>query len=83
MRGAAVNPVNHFNKFAPEDIPYAKKRESSCSCTMGVLFIILIGYLDETKRLYGVLNIGLTDRDWLAGEGRGTYSVADVNVWPW
>jgi len=58
--------VNHFAKFAPEDIPYAKKR-----------------YLDETKRLYGVLEIRLQDRDWLVGPGRGTYSVADVNVLPW
>ena len=22
-----TNPANHFNRFAPEDIPYAKKRE--------------------------------------------------------
>ena len=41
------------------------------------------GYLDETKRLYGVLNIRLGGRDWLAGSGRGTYSIADMNAFPW
>lgn len=58
--------LNHFNKFAPEDIPYAKKR-----------------YLDETKRLYGVLEIRLKGRDYLAGEGRGKFSLADIKTFPW
>ncbi|KAI0751424.1 glutathione S-transferase C-terminal-like protein [Daedaleopsis nitida] len=64
--GPMQGQSNHFNKFAPEDIPYAKKR-----------------YLEETKRLYGVLEIRLQDRDWLAGPGRGVYSLADINVIPW
>ncbi|KAI0357428.1 glutathione S-transferase C-terminal-like protein [Trametes cingulata] len=66
--GPMQGQANHFVRFAPEDIPYAKKR-----------------YLDETKRLYGVLNTRLSgERDWLAGPApRGAYSIADMNAFPW
>ncbi|KAF7793578.1 hypothetical protein EIP86_004692 [Pleurotus ostreatoroseus] len=64
--GPMQGQANHFNRYAPEKIPYAQKR-----------------YTEETKRLYGVLNIRLTDRDYLAGPGRGKYSIADINVLPW
>ncbi|TEB30194.1 glutathione S-transferase [Coprinellus micaceus] len=57
---------HHFNKYAPEKIPYAQKR-----------------YIDETKRLYGVLDIRLTGRNYLAGEGKGKYSLADIKTFPW
>ncbi|KAH9060499.1 glutathione S-transferase-like protein [Lactarius vividus] len=40
-------------------------------------------YVNETKRLYGVLEIRLSDRDYLAGPGRGKPSIADFNVFPW
>lgn len=45
-----------------------------------------IGYTEETKRLYSVLEIRLNEdggRDWLAGPGRGKYSLADLNVIAW
>jgi len=42
-----------------------------------------LGYSDETKRLYGVLEIRLQNRDWLAGPGAGAFSIADINVFPW
>jgi len=41
-------------------------------------------YINETKRLYGVLEIRLSqDRDYLAGAGRGKPSIADFSVFPW
>ncbi|KAI0770324.1 glutathione S-transferase C-terminal-like protein [Fomes fomentarius] len=64
--GPMQGQSNHFHRYAPEDIPYAKKR-----------------YSEETKRLYGVLEIRLQDRDWLAGPGRGVYSLAEMNAVPW
>lgn len=62
MQGQA----NHFGRYAPEDIPYAKKR-----------------YIDETKRLYGVIEIRLANRKYLAGPGEGVYSIADIKAVPW
>lgn len=64
--------VNHFNKFAKEKIPYAIAR-----------------FKNETLRVYGVLEIRLSGkytgepRDYLAGKGKGKYSVADIGTWPW
>ena len=39
--------------------------------------------MNEAKRLFGVLEIRLKDREYLAGPGKGKYSLADINVWPW
>ncbi|KAI0321633.1 glutathione S-transferase [Amylostereum chailletii] len=39
-------------------------------------------FRDETIRLLGVLDIRLKDRDYLAGPGRGKFTVADINAYP-
>jgi len=36
-------------------------------------------YVNETNRLYGVMNIRLADREYLAGD----YSIADMAAYPW
>lgn len=61
--GPMAGQNHHFNRFAPEKIPYAIKR-----------------YVDETARLYGVLNKRLADRPFVAGEA---YSIADMAIYPW
>ena len=64
--------VNHFSRAAPEKIEYAINR-----------------FKNETLRVYGVLEIQLSGkytgepREYLAGHGKGKYSVADMKTWPW
>ncbi|MCJ1425022.1 hypothetical protein MMC29_002910 [Sticta canariensis] len=64
--------TNHFSNYAKEKIPYAIER-----------------FKNETLRVYGVLEIHLSGkytgepRDYLAGKGKGKYSVADIGTWPW
>lgn len=64
--------VNHFSKAAPEKIEYAINR-----------------FKKETLRVYGVLEIHLSGKysgqpkEYLAGSGKGKYSIADMKTWPW
>ncbi|KAG6378797.1 glutathione S-transferase [Boletus reticuloceps] len=78
----AVSHSHHFRNYAPEDIPYGKKR-ACFHCLDTTHTNTFLGYIDETARLYNVLNIRLQDREYLAGPGKGKLSVADINVLPW
>ncbi|KAK6504507.1 hypothetical protein TWF506_002702 [Arthrobotrys conoides] len=67
--------VNHFFKYAPappEQLQYAQTR-----------------FKNETLRVFGVIEIHLSGkytgqpREYLAGNGTGKYSIADIGSWPW
>ena len=44
---------------------------------------------NETLRVFGVLELHLSGkyadgpREYLAGKGKGKYSIADIGTWPW
>lgn len=40
-------------------------------------------YSTEAQRLYRVLNTRLDGRDYVVGEGRGHYTIADMAIFPW
>ncbi|GKZ17532.1 hypothetical protein AbraIFM66951_004372 [Aspergillus brasiliensis] len=70
--------LNHFARFAEVEIPYAINR-----------------FKAETLRIYNVLELHLSNclaageghetlaREYLVGEGRGKYSIADINAYAW
>ena len=61
--GPMLGQNHHFNRYAPEKIPYAIDR-----------------YVNETRRLYGVLNKRLDGRTFIAGDD---YTIADMAAYPW
>ncbi len=61
--GPMFGQAHHFNRSAPEDVPYAKKR-----------------YMDEARRLYGVMDRRLAEAEHLGGQD---YSIADIATFPW
>ncbi|BDU19310.1 glutathione binding-like protein [Dyella sp. GSA-30] len=61
--GPMLGQNHHFNRYAPEKIPYAIDR-----------------YVNETRRLYGVLNKRLDGRAFIAGDD---YTIADMAAYPW
>lgn len=63
--GPMFGQVGFFNKFAGKD--YADKRPRD-------------RYVEEARRLLGVLNRQLAQRDWIMGQ---QYTVADVATFPW
>ncbi|KAK4252425.1 hypothetical protein C7999DRAFT_10126 [Corynascus novoguineensis] len=40
-------------------------------------------YVGEAERLYGILDARLANRDYVAGPGRGRYSIADISLVGW
>ena len=40
-------------------------------------------YSNEARRLYRVLDGRLAGRDYVAGEDRGVYTIADISIFPW
>ncbi|KAL8752907.1 MAG: hypothetical protein Q9184_005585 [Pyrenodesmia sp. 2 TL-2023] len=72
--GGAPNQgqLNFFSIFAKEEIPYAISR-----------------FRHETLRHFSVLESHLAGqythqpRHYLAGAGKGKYSIADIGTWPW
>ena len=65
----------------PNLFPTRRTVGDSFKCNM--LSWTTIGYLNETKRLYGVLEGHLKDREYLAGPDKGKFSVADIKTSPW
>ncbi|WP_118135292.1 glutathione binding-like protein [Oceanicella sp. SM1341] len=63
--GPMFGQLGHFHKFAAEKVTDPYPRQR---------------YLDETKRLLGVLEAQLAHHPYLAGD---TYSVADIATFPW
>jgi GST-like protein len=62
--GPMFGQVGYFNKFAGKDIEDKRPLQR---------------YVDEAKRLLGVLEKQLIGRDWILGE----YSIADIATFPW
>lgn len=66
--GPMAGQTHHFRQYAPAMI--ADQRQLAYGVNR---------YTNETRRLYGVMDRRLKDRDYLAGE----YSIADMACWPW
>ena len=66
--GPMAGQTHHFRQYAPAMI--ADQRQLAYGVRR---------YTDETRRLYGVLERRLSDREYVVGD----YSIADMAIWPW
>lgn len=66
--GPMAGQTHHFRQYAPAMI--SDQRQLAYGVNR---------YTNETRRLYGVMDKRLADRDYLAGD----YSIADMACWPW
>lgn len=63
--GPMFGQVGFFHKFAGRDYEDKRPRQR---------------YVDESKRLLGVLDAHLATRQWVMGD---TYTIADIAIFPW
>ena len=63
--GPMFGQVGFFHKFADKDYEDKRPRDR---------------YLNESKRLLGVLEQRVTGRAWIMGD---EYTIADIAIWPW
>jgi GST-like protein len=63
--GPMFGQLGFFNKFAGKDYEDKRPRDH---------------YVAESKRLMGVMNRRLADRQWIVGDA---YTVADMAIFPW
>ncbi len=63
--GPMFGQLGFFHKFAGKDYEDKRPRDR---------------YIAESKRLLGVLNQRLENRNWLMGDN---YTIADIATWPW
>jgi GST-like protein len=63
--GPMFGQLGFFHKFAGKDYEDKRPRDR---------------YVNESRRLLGVLDQRLSDREWLAGS---QYTIADIAVFPW
>lgn len=63
--GPMFGQLGFFHKFAGKDYEDKRPRDR---------------YVNESKRLLGVLDCELAEREWVAGD---EYSIADIAIFPW
>lgn len=63
--GPMFGQLGFFHKFAGKEIEDKRGRDR---------------YVNESKRLFGVMEKHLSDRDYFVGDD---YSIADLALWPW
>jgi glutathione S-transferase/GST-like protein len=66
--GPMAGQTHHFRQYAPSMMIDSRITAYGAN-----------RYTNETHRLYGVMEVRLRDRDYLAGD----YSIADMACWPW
>jgi glutathione S-transferase len=91
--GPMQGQLNHFNKFAPEKIPYGIKRYHDE--TLRLLSVIddhLSGAFSSREQVWVLSYLTLfspgkwskePEREYLAGNGKEKYSWADISTYPW